>query len=262
MTQNNQSTYNLNHNLCHLVEEVATAININGVNYAVMMMTPDNYEDFAMGFLFTESIISHAYDVHDINLNPSPQGMNIEITVANRCFERFKHNKRQLAGNTGCGICGVTAIEQALPKLPKLSPKDPIQLTNLAQLKQQMQQYQIKAKTTGAIHAAFSLNAQAQIQLCREDLGRHNALDKLIGALLQQKQNCESLLVTSRCSSELINKAILFGAHNLISLASPSRLAVERALEHNLNLIHIPKQDSAIIYSNMQRPSSNGAIHV
>lgn len=262
MTQHNPPTYKVNSNLCHLVEEVATAININGINYAVMMMTPDDYEDFAIGFLLTESIIAHIYDVHDINLSPSSQGMNIEITVANRCFEMLKHNKRQLAGNTGCGICGVTAIKQALPKLPKLSPKAPVQLTNLSHLKQQMQQHQIKAKTTGAIHAAFGLNAQAQIQLCREDLGRHNALDKLIGAMLRQKQHCESLLVTSRCSSELINKAILFGAQNLISLASPSRLAVERALEHNLNLIHIPKQDSAIIYSNMQPPSSNGAIHV
>lgn len=262
MTQYKPPANYSHHNLEHLVEEVAAAININGSNYAVMMMTPDNYEDFAIGFLLTESIITQLCDVHDINLIASPKGVTIEVTLANRCIAKLNNHKRQLTANTGCGICGVKALEQAMPSLPELNQQPPIQLPDTAKLKQQIQQYQIKAQSTGAIHGAFALNDKAQIQLCREDLGRHNALDKLIGAMLLHKQSYKNLLVTSRCSSELINKAILFGAENLISLASPSRLAVERALEHNLNLIHVPKQDSAIIYSNLQPLCANGAMHV
>jgi len=239
----------------HLVEEAAAAISINGINYAVMMVTPDNIEDFAIGFLFSEAIIQHDHDVHDIQITPSDNGFIIEVTISNRCLYALNSKKRRLVGATGCGICGVEAIEHALPQLSILPITRPIDITDVESLKQRITDSQIKAQQSGAIHAALGLTAQGDIVACREDIGRHNALDKLIGMLLRQttttqETSCNTLLITSRCSSELIHKAVLFGANNLISLDSPSQLAVKLALQYNLNIIHIPKYSAPIYYSN------------
>ncbi len=239
----------------HLVEEAAAAISINGINYAVMMVTPDNIEDFAIGFLFSEAIIQHDHDVHDIQITPSDNGFIIEVTISNRCLYALNSKKRRLVGATGCGICGVEAIEHALPQLSILPITRPIDITDVESLKQRITDSQIKAQQSGAIHAALGLTAQGDIVACREDIGRNNALDKLIGMLLRQttttqETSCNTLLITSRCSSELIHKAVLFGANNLISLASPNQLAVKLALQYNLNIIHIPKYSAPIYYSN------------
>lgn len=103
--------------LDHLVEEVAVAININGINHAVMMATPDDLDDFAVGFLFGEGIIRHNHEVHDIEIVPAEQGIVLDVTIANRSLAALTEHKRRLTGVTGCGICGVAAVEQALPAL-------------------------------------------------------------------------------------------------------------------------------------------------
>ncbi|MCH1931271.1 formate dehydrogenase accessory sulfurtransferase FdhD [Shewanella sp. A25] len=239
----------------HLVEEVAASINLNGVNYAVMMTTPDNFEDFVIGFLFGEGIIQNDRDVHDIGITEIEDGYLLDVTLANRCLFALKQRKRRLVGATGCGICGVEAMGHALPDLPKLAPTLPLELNNLNGLKAQIDAFQVKAKHSGAIHAAFALSSDGNIFCCREDIGRHNALDKLIGSLLRQSptdndMHCDTLLITSRLSSELIQKAVRYGASNLISLASPSQLAVKLAMRYHLNLIHIPKFDPPIYYTN------------
>ncbi len=112
--------------LDHLVEEVAVAININGINHAVMMATPDDLDDFAVGFLFGEGIIRHNHEVHDIQVAPAEQGMVLDVTIANRSLAALAQHKRRLTGATGCGICGVAAVEQALPALPVLPLTPPL----------------------------------------------------------------------------------------------------------------------------------------
>jgi FdhD protein len=249
------ASYKWSPSIEHLVEEAAAAINLNGINYAVMMITPDNIEDFAIGFLFSEAIIQHDHDVHDIQVSQSEHGFSIDITIANRCLYALNSKKRRLIGATGCGICGVEAITHALPELTTLPLTRPIELLDVDALKLQIEEHQLKAQQSGAIHAALALNAQGNIIACREDIGRHNALDKLIGMLVRQPSSlseCNALLMTSRCSSELIHKAVLLGVNNLISLASPSQLAVKLALKYNLNIIHIPKYSAPIYYSNFQ----------
>lgn len=233
----------------HLVEEVAAAINLNGISYAVMMITPDHFEDFVIGFLFAEGIISQDQEVHEIDITPVQDGVMLDVTLANRCFIALKQRKRRLVGATGCGICGVEALGHALPDLPPLPACAPLVLEQVDSLKQQIHTHQLKAQRSGAIHAAFALDEVGNILECREDIGRHNALDKLIGALLRQKRSAKALLMTSRCSSELIQKAVRYGANHLISLASPSQLAVKLALKYQLNLVHIPKFDPPIHYS-------------
>ncbi|TYK67202.1 formate dehydrogenase accessory sulfurtransferase FdhD [Colwellia echini] len=234
----------------YLADEAAIAIEINGVSYAVMMATPEDITDFAIGFLFSESIINHFYDIHDIQDHASQYGLTIQITIANRCNQLLKHRVRQLKGVSGCGMCGTQALNQAFPEQSILPQSSPPQENVLTHLREKLNKWQERAKHSGAMHAAFWLDKDANIQLCREDIGRHNALDKLIGALIQEKVSPQSgiLLITSRCSSELIQKTLRFGATTLMSLASPSQLAVNLASTHNLNLIHLPRHKLPIYY--------------
>lgn len=193
--------------LDELVEEVAVSVNINGINHAVMMATPDDLDDFAIGFLFGEGIIGGNHDVHDIQSTPSEHGIVLDVTIANRCLAVLGQRKRRLAGASGCGICG-------------------------------------------------------EILACREDIGRHNALDKLIGMQLRQPVQAATLVITSRCGSELIHKAVQFGAAHLISLASPSQLAVRLALKYNLTLIHVPRSDAPVCYASPRAQDHVGDSHV
>lgn len=247
--------------LDHLVEEVAVSININGINHAVMMATPDDLDDFAIGFLFCESIIRHNHDVHDIRVSPAEHGFVLDVTIANRCLAQLQLRRRRLTGATGCGICGVEAVEQAFPPLPALPLTPPLDVALLVELRPQIAQWQLKGQHSGALHAALALDEQGRILHCREDIGRHNALDKLIGLLLRQPQACDTLVVTSRCGSELVQKAALFGARHLVCLASPSQLAVRLALKYNLNVVHIPKFDAPVSYSSYRPADPIGECH-
>lgn len=244
--------------LDHLVEEVAVAININGINHAVMMATPDDLDDFAVGFLFGEGIIRHNHEVHDIQVAPAEQGIVLDVTIANRSLAALAENKRRLTGATGCGVA---AVEQALPALPVLPLTPPLDGALLAGLRPQIAQWQLKGQQHGALHAALALDAEGRILHCREDIGRHNALDKLIGLLLRQQSACDTLVVTSRCGSELVQKAVRFGARHLICLASPSQLAVRLALKYNLNVVHIPKFDAPVSYSSYRQADPIGECH-
>ncbi|MER2492771.1 formate dehydrogenase accessory sulfurtransferase FdhD [Catenovulum sediminis] len=248
----------LNQPLNPLIEESAIAINVNEINYAVMMATPDDLEVFVYGFLFSEGVITQVYDVHEIEMEYLEDAVNINVQIANRCMHKLKQHMHRLKGTSGCGLCGKQALEQALPKLPALPKSEPFVVKNAQSLRNKIVQYQFKRKNSGAIHCAAWIDSMLDVLVCKEDIGRHNALDKTIGALLKnyhlnaKDKQAGALLVSSRCSAELIQKAIVFGANNLISLASPSQLAVKLAQRHNLNLIHLPKYDQAIYYTQNQ----------
>lgn len=252
-----------------LVEEVALAININDINFAVMLASPHDLEDFVVGYLHSETVIEHNRDIHDIkqtiissnntnntgNFLSQPESIEINVTVANRCLSRLKELKRQSKGTASCGLCGTEALDTAFPNLSPLPSQASYPLELITGIKPQLRHWQTLAKDSGALHAAFWLDESGEILICREDIGRHNALDKLIGALLRSRslklddtnqdfRTKGAILVTSRCGVELVQKCILFGASNLISLASPSTMAAAMAKSHHLNLIHVPKHDS------------------
>ncbi|WP_323955482.1 formate dehydrogenase accessory sulfurtransferase FdhD [Aeromonas caviae] len=248
--------------LDELVEEVAVSVNINGINHAVMMATPDDLDDFAIGFLFGEGIIGGNHDVHDIQSTPSEHGIVLDVTIANRCLAVLGQRKRSLAGASGCGICGVEAIEHALPVLTPLTPGAPFDTASLQDLRERIVPWQSKARQSGALHAALALDDRGEILACREDIGRHNALDKLIGMQLRQPVQAATLVITSRCGSELIHKAVQFGAAHLISLASPSQLAVRLAQKYNLTLIHVPRSDAPVCYASPRAQDHVGDSHV
>jgi FdhD protein len=234
-----------------LAEEVALAIAYNGISQAVMLVTPTDLEDFIVGFSLGSGIIEDASDIYDLQLSGAGAAHHAQVTIANRAFWNLKQQRRQLAGTSGCGLCGVEAVEQALPNLKVLpgAPLPPAQW--LEGLRDRIGQFQPLGQYCGAVHAALFMNAQGELLLGREDIGRHNALDKLIGALVRQRIPVSGgvAIVTSRCSLELIQKVLRAGIQTLVSLSSPTGLAVQWARQHNLNLIHLPQKSAPRVYS-------------
>ncbi|MBB2493589.1 formate dehydrogenase accessory sulfurtransferase FdhD [Aquipseudomonas ullengensis] len=234
-----------------LVSESALAISYNGLNHTVMMVSPGDLEDFVRGFSLSAGLIESIDDTYDIQLSGTGEAHRAEVRISSRAFWALKQQRRQLAGTSGCGLCGVEALEQALPDLPALpaSPLPPA--THLHELRQRITAVQHQARSSGALHAALFVDEHGAIRLCREDIGRHNALDKLIGALKQQGLDGARgfAVVTSRCSLELLHKAVRAGIGSLVSLSAPTALTVDWARRHQLNLIHLPHQHAPRVYS-------------
>ncbi|VVN16197.1 Sulfur carrier protein FdhD [Pseudomonas fluorescens] len=234
-----------------LAEEVALAIAYNGISQAVMLITPTDLEDFIVGFSLGSGIIEDASEIYDLQLSGSGSAQYAQVTIANRAFWNLKQQRRQLAGTSGCGLCGVEAVEQALPDL-KVLPGAPLPPAEwLDGLRHRISAFQPLGQHSGAVHAAVFMNGQGELLLGREDIGRHNALDKLIGGLIRQKIPTSGglAIVTSRCSLELIQKVLRAGIQTLVSLSSPTGLAVQWARRHNLNLIHLPQKNAPRVYS-------------
>lgn len=234
-----------------LASETALAISYNGISHSVMMVSPSDLEDFIYGFSLSAGLIDSFDEIYDISLKPHADAINAEVQVSNRAFWALKQQRRTLAGNSGCGLCGVEALEQALPHLQSLMPSPLPAAAHLQGLRTRIQAVQTMARHSGAVHAALFVDGQGQIRLCREDIGRHNALDKLLGALHREGENPRQgfAVVTSRCSLELIHKALRAGIGTLVSLSAPTTLSVQWARQHNLNLIHLPQHSAPRVYS-------------
>ena len=234
-----------------LATEAALAISYNGISHSVMMVSPSDLEDFIYGFSLSAGLIDSFDEIYDIRLQQHDRAISAEVQISNRAFWALKQQRRTLAGNSGCGLCGVEALEQALPQLQSLTPSPLPAAAHLQGLRQRIQTVQPRARHSGAVHAALFVDGQGQIRLCREDIGRHNALDKLLGALHREGENLRQgfAVVTSRCSLELIHKALRAGIGTLVSLSAPTTLSVQWARQHNLNLIHLPQQSAPRVYS-------------
>lgn len=234
-----------------LAQECALAISYNGISQAVMMVSPHELEDFAVGFSLGSGLIEAIDDIYDICLSGTGSARQVELSISARAFWALKQQRRQLAGHSGCGLCGVESLAQALPQLPILpaTPLPPAE--QLHNLRARIAAVQSRGRDSGALHAAVWVDPQGQIGLCREDIGRHNALDKLLGAMQRQRLECRTgfVLVTSRCSLELIHKAVRAGVSTLVSLSAPTALTVDWARQHQLNLIHLPQHSAPRVYS-------------
>lgn len=234
-----------------LASESALAISYNGISQAVMMVTPGHFEDFVRGFTLTSGIVQDFREIKDIEVRSDGESHYAEVAISNRAFWQLKMQKRNLAGTTGCGICGVEALEQALPELKPLSPVLPPSALILQGLRDKIASHQQAARLSGALHAALFVSLRGDVILCREDIGRHNALDKLIGAMADVDINPKHgfAVVTSRCSLELIHKAVRSQIATLVTLSAPTVLTVEWARRHHLNLIHLPQNSPPRLYS-------------
>jgi FdhD protein len=234
-----------------LASECALALSFNGLNHAVMMVSPNDLEDFVLGFSLSCGAVESIDEIYDLRLSGAGEALQADIQISSRAFWNLKQQRHQLAGASGCGLCGVAALEQALPQLPHLSAQPLPPAEHLHALRERIEAAQFQARSSGALHAALFVDARGGLALCREDIGRHNALDKLIGALKRGKFDCASgfAVVTSRCSLELLHKAVRAGLTTLVSLSAPTALTVDWARRHGLNLIHLPHHSAPRVYS-------------
>ena len=234
-----------------LASECALALSFNGLNHVVMMVSPNDLEDFVLGFSLSCGAVEAIDEIYDLRLSGAGEALQADIQISSRAFWNLKQQRRQLAGASGCGLCGVAALEQALPQLPHLSAQPLPPAEHLHGLRARIEAAQFQARSSGALHAALFVDARGGLALCREDIGRHNALDKLIGALKRDKFDCARgfAVVTSRCSLELLHKSVRAGLTTLVSLSAPTALTVDWARRHGLNLIHLPHHSAPRVYS-------------
>lgn len=234
-----------------LTRECALAVTCNGISQVVMMVSPEDLEDFAVGFSLASALVPGIEDIHDLVVSGDGDALSADLSISGRAFWALRERRRAMAGTTGCGLCGVESLSQALPTLSPLTPAPLPPAAHLADLRQRLPDHQVMARVSGAMHGALFVDTSGRIRLCREDIGRHNALDKLIGALYRQRFGVHQgfAVITSRCSLELIQKAVRAGLGTLVTLSAPTELSVRWARELNLNLIHLPWRGEPRVFS-------------
>lgn len=239
--------------LDYIIEESAIALVYNGISHAVMMATPANLEEFALGFSLTEGIITNASQIYDINLNTCEKGIEVNIEISSQQMSALKLQRRNLVGRTGCGLCGSESLEQAIRSVQPIIPK-PIPTTEAIQRAlSQLNEHQKLQALTGAVHGVAWCDNKGDILLLREDVGRHNALDKLIGALSLDKVDIYNgfALISSRASYEMVQKISSVNIPTLIAVSAPTALAITLATKAKVNLIGFARPGRYVVYTNV-----------
>ena len=244
--------------LDQVAEETPVALEYNGISHATMLATPADLEDFALGFSLTEGIIDSVHDVRGIELLPEQSGVVVQLDVSSACAARLKERRRAMAGRTGCGLCGVETLPEVVRHIAPVPDGPPISVHAIFAAMRAMRTGQTLHQITGATHAAAWAHADGRIALLREDVGRHNALDKLIGALARQNLSAADgmILVSSRASFEMLQKTASTGCGILAAVSAPTALAVRLAQQSNLALLGFLRDNDAAIYAHPERISA------
>jgi FdhD protein len=234
-----------------LANEVPVALEFDGSPYAVMMLTPADLEDFAVGFALSERIIARADEIARIDVRHGSRGIGIDVRLEKEHSQRLAQRRRAIPGQSGCGICGLTTIEEALPQLVPLTAAPKIAAGALFEALGALPARQRLNQQTGAVHAASFCALDGEILVVREDVGRHNAFDKVIGHLAREAIDPASgfALLTSRCSFELVQKSVLARIPVLATISAPTELAVSIAREAKLTLLALARGDSVLLFN-------------
>ncbi|MCA3574410.1 MAG: formate dehydrogenase accessory sulfurtransferase FdhD [Aestuariivirga sp.] len=219
-------------------EEVPLALQFNSVPYAVMMGTPADFEDFAIGFALAEGIISSPLDVSGALVLPSGEGYAIDLSVPEEKIDRTRMASRAIEGRTGCGLCGIEDIKDAIRMPGRPLPRVALAPEAVARAYGELPAHQPMSRLNRTVHAAAWCSVDGEILLSREDVGRHNALDKLIGALARGGYDLTQgfVLMSSRCSFELVQKCAIAGIGALATVSAPTALALSLARQAHLKL--------------------------
>ncbi|MCL1962640.1 MAG: formate dehydrogenase accessory sulfurtransferase FdhD [Desulfovibrionaceae bacterium] len=242
-----------------LAEEAPVALSFNGISHAVMMATPADLEDLALGFAITEGLLASPAQLYGVEVHAAAEGFTVELDIASASFERLKQRRRTMAGRTGCGLCGAQALGQVRLPLPRVGGAPGIAPQAIARGIEEMRQRQVLQRATGATHAAAWCRADGTLGHMREDVGRHNALDKVIGAALRAAQDLGGgfLCVTSRASFEMAQKTVLAGVGTLAAMSAPTTMALDLAREAGLCLVGFARGDDLVAYSHAGRVFGN-----
>lgn len=236
-----------------LAEEVPVALVYNGISHVVMMCTPKDLEAFALGFSLSEGIIESPRDIYSIEINQTCNGLEVQIELSSRRFAGLKERRRAMAGRTGCGVCGIEQLADIFRPLPALPFTQTFSLTNLDCALGQLKQVQSVGQLTGCTHAASWISPQGELLGGCEDVGRHVALDKLLGVRAKQDWNQGAILVSSRASYEMVQKSAMCGVEILFVVSAATSLAVEIAERSNLTLVGFSKPGRATVFTHPQR---------
>jgi len=231
-----------------VAQEVPIAIEINGFGYAVLMATPIDLDDLLHGFLLTERLASTRIDILSSDIHALDAGIIIRVNVTANVAGRLSDRVRHRATDSSCGLCGIENLQQAVRELPKVTARSLAPDQALFDALASLPAHQPLNRLTGAVHAAALCDPSGNIRLVREDVGRHNAFDKLIGAMSRAGLDWDGgfALLSSRCSYELVEKAVLSTCPMLVTISAPTSLAIARARDAGLALRVLARPDSIL----------------
>ena len=238
-----------------IAEETPIALLYNSPPFVVMMASPQDLMDFALGFSLSEGIVGTTSEILDITIAKHPEGIEINLRIAALRFAELETKQRNLTGRTGCGLCGAQSLAQAIRHPQIVTHHLMISHAALQHAVKSLNEFQPLNVATGSVHAAAWINLEGIIQLVREDVGRHNALDKLIGALIASGAALDQgwLLLTSRASYEMVQKAATVGIEIVATVSAPTALAIRLARETGVTLIEFARENRHTVFANAQR---------
>lgn len=240
----------------HVAEEVPVALVYHGVPHVVMLATPANLEDLAVGFTLSESIVDSRDEIQSVEAAQRDDGaLEVRIGIAAAKFSELLRRQRNLTGRTGCGVCGAQTVEDAIRQPTPVRGGVEVDLTDLHGVLLDLKHRQEINSRTGSVHAAAWVLPDSGIQLVREDVGRHNALDKVIGAVTRADGDFSAgyFVVTSRASYEMVQKAVTVGGTLLAAVSAPTAFAIRMAEASGLTLIGFAREHQHVVYAHPSR---------
>ncbi|MBU0555504.1 MAG: formate dehydrogenase accessory sulfurtransferase FdhD [Alphaproteobacteria bacterium] len=228
--------------------EVPVALEYNGLSYAVMMASPFSLEDFVTGFALTEGLAPQADHVTGIDIVETDLGWIARATITSLALEKLQERVRTRVAESSCGLCGIDNLEAVARPLPPVQSHGPLDPTAIFTALAGLRDHQPGNRATGGMHAAAFVGPDGSIELAREDVGRHNALDKLVGAMARAGLDPAQgfILSTARCSYEIVEKAVRAGATTLVTISVPTSMAAARAQTAGLSLYALARPDEVL----------------
>ncbi|MDO5531561.1 formate dehydrogenase accessory sulfurtransferase FdhD [Sutterella sp.] len=237
-----------------VAEEIPVAIAYNGISHTVMMTTPTMLEDFAVGFTLAEGIVSSLSEIHDITVMDGCRGgKTVELTISSEAFWKLKDHRRSIAGRTGCGICGVESLTDAVRPTPQVPFTQTFDLAHYRGALDYLQHIEKLGSLTGCTHAAAWVHPDGSLAGGAEDVGRHVALDKLLGLRARSGWKDGALVISSRASYEMIQKAAMCGVEIVLAVSAPTALAIEVARKAGVTLVAFCRRSKANVYTHPER---------
>lgn len=245
-------------------EETAIAFTYNRAAYAVMMATPADLEDFALGFSLSEGIVTHPTDVAGLEIVPGDLGVELRMELTGSIAENFTERRRQMAGPVGCGLCGLESLKETMRPLPTVASTLRIDHTHIARALSDLSRKQTLNHETRAVHAAAFWSIDRGLVAVREDVGRHNALDKLAGTLARSDTMAAHgiIVISSRVSVEMVQKAAMMKAPILVAISAPTALAIRTAEHAGITLVAVARDDGFEIFTGRERVDLGAREHV
>ncbi|RJF91911.1 formate dehydrogenase accessory sulfurtransferase FdhD [Noviherbaspirillum saxi] len=243
-----------------VAEETPVALVYNGISHAVMMATPLDLEEFAVGFTLTEGIVSHSSEIYEVEVSLLKNSAEVQLEISQRAFAAMKERRRALAGRTGCGVCGIESIE-LLDLVPRRMPEPVVRLSPSRDMIERaaasLPSHQRLMQATGGVHAAAWCNASGEVMHVFEDVGRHNGLDKLVGYLMMRRVSLDNgfVFLSSRASYELVRKAARMNIQLLATISAPTSLAIQIAELAGLRLLSFCRKDGYVDYTSLGQDS-------